>query len=139
MPQGGDDIVGGEFGDGEVEAAVAVEVAGGDARGHGAGFVAELRLERTAEAEPHLLQELRAFPRNVRARGALAVLYNESGRSEEAGELLAAMVRVSPTPEGYSLAARLWTSFGNPSRAAAVRAEAARASAGRRTPATAAQ
>ena len=98
-----------------------------------------IRLERTAEAEPHLLQELRAFPRNVRARGALAVLYNESGRAEEAGELLAAMVRVSPTPEAYSLAARLWTSFGNPSRAAAVRAEAARASAGRRTPTTAAQ
>ncbi len=90
-----------------------------------------IRLERPAEAEYHLLQELRAFPRNVRARGALAALYNETGRADEAGEVLTAMIRVSPTPEAYSLAARLWTSFGNPSQAAAVRADAARASAGR--------
>jgi len=43
------------------------------------------------------------------------------------------MLRISPTPEAYSLAARLWTTFGNPSQAAAVRAEAARSSIGRRT------
>jgi hypothetical protein len=49
------------------------------------------------------------------------------------------MIRVSPTPEAYALAARLWTSFGNPSQAAAIRADAARASGGRRTSATAAQ
>ena len=92
-----------------------------------------LRLERSAEAEYHLLQELRAFPQHVRARGVLAALYHETGRTDEAGEVLEAMLRISPTPEAYSLAARLWTSFGSPSQAAAVRAEAARASAGRRT------
>jgi tetratricopeptide (TPR) repeat protein len=81
-----------------------------------------IRLERPAEAEYHLLQELRTFPRNVRARGALAALYHETGRTDEAGEVLTAMIRVSPTPEAYSLAARLWTSFGNPSQAAAIRA-----------------
>jgi predicted Zn-dependent protease len=92
-----------------------------------------IRLERPAEAEYHLLQELGAFPSNVRARGALAALYYETGRTDEAGDVLTAMTRISPSPEAYSLAARLWTSFGNPSQAAAVRAEAARASAGRRT------
>ena len=98
-----------------------------------------VRLERSAEAEYHLLRELRAYPRHVRARGALAALYHETGRTDEAADALEAMLRMSPTPEVYSLAARLWTSFGNPSQAAAVRAEAARASAGRRTMPSAAQ
>jgi tetratricopeptide (TPR) repeat protein len=92
-----------------------------------------VRLERPAEAEYHLQQELQAFPQHVRARGVLAALYHETGRTDEAAEVLEAMLRVSPTPEAYSLAARLWTSFGNPSQAAAVRAEAARAPTGRRT------
>ena len=95
-----------------------------------------VRLERPAEAEYHLAQELRAFPHHVRARGALAALYHETGRTDEAGEVLEAMLHVSPTPEAYSLAARLWISFGNPSQAAAVRADAARAAAGRRAAAT---
>jgi choline-sulfatase len=95
-----------------------------------------VRLERPAEAEYHFVQELRAFPHHVRARGALATLYHETGRTDEAGEVLEAMLHVSPTPEAYSLAARLWISFGNPSQAAAVRADAARAAAGRRAPST---
>jgi tetratricopeptide (TPR) repeat protein len=98
-----------------------------------------MRLERPAEAEYHLQQELRAFPQHVRARGVLAALYHETGRTDEADEVLEAMLRVSPTPEAYSLATRLWTSFGNPSQAAAVRAEAARVSTGRRTAPAAAQ
>ena len=92
-----------------------------------------VRLERPAEAEYHLQQELRAFPQQVRARGVLAALYQETGRTGEAGEVLETLLRLSPTPEAYSLAARLWTSFGSPSQASAVRAEAARASTGRRT------
>ena len=98
-----------------------------------------VRLERAAEAEYHLLRELRAYPQHVRARGALAALYHETGRTDEATDALEAMLRMSPTPEAYSLAARLWTSFGNPSRAAAVRADAVRASAGRRPTPSAAQ
>ena len=92
-----------------------------------------VRLERPAEAEYHLLRELRSYPQQVRARGALAALYHEMGRDDEAGEVLETMLRISPTPEAYSLAARLWTTFGSPSQAAAVRAEAARSSIGRRT------
>ena len=98
-----------------------------------------VRLERAAEAEYHLLRELRAYPQHVRARAALAALYHETGRTDEATDTLEAMLRMSPTPEAYSLAARLWTSFGNPSQAAAVRAEAARALAGRRAMPSAAQ
>ncbi|HEV8348519.1 MAG TPA: hypothetical protein VGQ16_18210, partial [Vicinamibacterales bacterium] len=37
------------------------------------------------------------------------------------------MLRVTPTPESYALAARLWTMFGNRQQADAVRAEARRA------------
>jgi arylsulfatase A-like enzyme/tetratricopeptide (TPR) repeat protein len=96
-------------------------------------FAAEtmVRLERSADAEYHLLEELRAFPQNVRARGALATLYHLGGRSEEAEGVLAAMTRVTPSPEAFALAARLWTTFGNPAQAAAVRAEAARLSTAR--------
>ncbi len=85
-----------------------------------------VRLERTAEAEYHLLEELRAFPGHARARGALATLYHQTGRIDEAGEVLTAMLRISPTPDAYALAARLWTTFGNLPQAAATRAEAAR-------------
>jgi hypothetical protein len=34
------------------------------------------------------------------------------------------LVRISPTAEAYSVAARLWTSFGDRRQAAAARAEA---------------
>ena len=36
------------------------------------------------------------------------------------------MLRVCPTPEGYKLAVNLWTMFGEPARAAALKAEAQR-------------
>jgi tetratricopeptide (TPR) repeat protein len=86
-----------------------------------------VRLSRFAEAEYHLSQELRFFPHNVRARTALASLYHQSGRADEADEVLTTMLRVSPTPEAFAAASRLWTTFGNPTQAAAARAEAARA------------
>jgi arylsulfatase A-like enzyme/tetratricopeptide (TPR) repeat protein len=88
-----------------------------------------IRLSRFGEAEYHLMQELRFFPHHVRARTALATLYQQSGRADEADEVLTTMLRVSPTPEAFAAAARLWTTFGNPSQAAAARAEAARVSA----------
>jgi hypothetical protein len=37
------------------------------------------------------------------------------------------MLRMTPTPDAYALASRLWTMFGNPQQANAVRAEARRA------------
>jgi tetratricopeptide (TPR) repeat protein len=65
-----------------------------------------IRQERTAEAEAALLEELRAFPKNLRARGALALLYHAGGRSDEASGAVSA-IRAIPTPDGYATAARL--------------------------------
>ena len=83
-----------------------------------------LRLERYAEAEYQLLLELKHFPRNMRARSALATLYHTTGRTREAADMIADLVRLTPTPEGYAVAARLWTTFGNRREAAALRIKA---------------
>jgi arylsulfatase A-like enzyme/Tfp pilus assembly protein PilF len=85
-----------------------------------------VRLDRPADAEGEFLEELRYFPLNARARAELATDYHTIGRTDEAAWTLEDLVRIVPTPEAYSLAARLWTTFGNNRRAAAVRAEAAR-------------
>jgi len=81
------------------------------------------RLERYAEAEPPLQEEVRLFPSNVRARAGLAMLYRVQGRNDEAAQAVEAMLRVAPTPESYRTAEKLWTMFGEPARAAAVKAE----------------
>jgi tetratricopeptide (TPR) repeat protein len=85
-----------------------------------------VRLERPEEAEHELLEELRYFPLNTRARAELATCYHTIGRADEAAQTLEDLVRIVPTPDTYGLAARLWTTFGNHGRAAALRAEAAR-------------
>jgi len=84
------------------------------------------RLDRPAEAEAHFLEELRLFPQHVRARSGLAILYYGSGRSEEASTAVSDMIRAMPTPDSYTLAARLFTAFGERKQADAVRAEARR-------------
>ena len=84
------------------------------------------RLERYREAESFFAAELAVFPNNVRARAGQAMLYRATGRTAEAEQAIATMLRTSPTPEAYDLAAQLWTMFGEPQKAAAVRAEAAR-------------
>ena len=81
------------------------------------------RLKEYAEAEREFLEELKSFPQNSRARAALASVYRKTGRLDEAGETISALLRFSPTRETYQLAARLWETFGNPRQAAAVRAE----------------
>jgi choline-sulfatase len=91
-----------------------------------------LRLERYAEAEYQLWLELKRFPRNMRARSALATLYQTTGRTREAGDMVADLVRLTPTPEGYALGARLWTTFGNRREAAALRVKARQLSGPRR-------
>jgi tetratricopeptide (TPR) repeat protein len=83
-----------------------------------------LRLERYAEAEYQFLLELKRFPRNMRARSALATLYHTTGRTREAADMVADLVRLTPTPEGYAVAARLWTTFGDRREAAALRVKA---------------
>jgi arylsulfatase A-like enzyme/Tfp pilus assembly protein PilF len=84
------------------------------------------RLQRFPEAETHYAEELRAFPQNTRARAGLATLYQATDRPEEAGRVLSDLTRVTPTPESYALAARLWKTFGNRHQADAMRTEARR-------------
>jgi arylsulfatase A-like enzyme/Flp pilus assembly protein TadD len=83
-----------------------------------------LRLGRPEEAESQWLRELEYFPQNARARAALAMLYHTTDRAEEAAGVVDDLVRLSPTPEGYAVAARLWTSLGNPQKATELRAKA---------------
>jgi len=85
------------------------------------------RLERYPEAEAEFAAELKYFPHNIRARGGLAMLYQATGNPDAAAKTLADMLRATPTPESYALAARLYAMFGDRQRADEVRAEARRA------------
>jgi hypothetical protein len=55
------------------------------------------------------------------------MIYQVTDRAELADQTLRDMLRISPTPETYALAARLFTMFGNRREAEAVRADAKRA------------
>ncbi len=88
------------------------------------------RLGRSAEAEAQFREEIRLFPHNARAWASLALLYRSLGRDAECEATVAGLLQAVPTPEGYGLAARVWTIVGEPARAAAVRAEAMRRFAG---------
>jgi hypothetical protein len=55
------------------------------------------------------------------------MLYQATGRADLAARVISDMIRITPTPDAYALAARLWSMFGNPQQANAVRAEARRA------------
>ena len=82
------------------------------------------RLNRYEEAQPYFIQELRLYPQNTRARAGLAMLFQAMNRPDDAGRVIEDMLRVSPNPAAYERAESLWTMFGRPDRAAAVRAEA---------------
>ena len=82
------------------------------------------KLDRYADAEMQFREELRAFPRSIRAYSSLATLYHASNRASDVEEVLDALIDAAPTPEGYDAAARLWVVVGEPSRAAALRADA---------------
>jgi arylsulfatase A-like enzyme/Tfp pilus assembly protein PilF len=97
------------------------------------------RLERYPEAEHEFMEELGYFPQNTRARAGLAMLYQAWDRPEAAARTVADLTRMTPTPESYALAARLWTMFGNKPQADAVRAQAQRTFAGPRSGARATQ
>ena len=62
------------------------------------------------------LAELKDFPQNTRARAGLAMLYQATDRADRAAEAIADMLRITPTPDTYALAARLYTMFGNSNR-----------------------
>ena len=80
------------------------------------------RLDRYAEAEPMLREEIRLYPQNVRARTGLAMLLAATGRAAEADRALTELLQVSPSPATHKTAADLYAMFGMPARAAAVRA-----------------
>jgi len=80
------------------------------------------RLERYAEAEPMLREEIRLYPQNVRARTGLAMLLAATGRVADADRALIELLQVAPSPDTHKTAADLYTMFGMPARAAAVRA-----------------
>ena len=79
------------------------------------------RLERYAQAEPFLREEVRIFPHNIRARAGLAMLYRAMGRDLDSERVVEELLRMSPTPEGRAMAAQLWTMFGEPEKAQRVK------------------
>jgi arylsulfatase A-like enzyme len=103
-------------------------------------FAAALsELNRDDQAEQAFLAELDAFPQNINARAALAVLYHRLGRVEEAASTLTAMTVLTPSAEAFRISARLWDDFGEHEKAVEARAEARRLSAQNPPPARTAQ
>ncbi len=82
------------------------------------------RLDRYDEAESQFREELTEFPRSIQAYTSLAMLYRASNRDAAVEDVLNELVASTPTPEGYGVAARLWTILGDPSRAEALRSDA---------------
>jgi tetratricopeptide (TPR) repeat protein len=82
------------------------------------------RLDRYPDAESQFREELRAYPRNVQAYTSLAMLYRASNRDADVEDVLNELVAATPTPEGYAVAAKLWTILGERSRAEALRSDA---------------
>jgi tetratricopeptide (TPR) repeat protein len=82
------------------------------------------RLDRYAEAETQFREELQANPRNIQAYTSLAMLYRASNRDADVEDILNELVAATPTPEGYAVAAKLWTILGERSRAEALRSDA---------------
>jgi tetratricopeptide (TPR) repeat protein len=83
-----------------------------------------VHVDRYADAEAQYRLELGAFPRNVQAYASLAMLYRASNRDDAVEDVLNELVSGTPTPEGYAVAARLWTILGDRSRAEALRSDA---------------
>ena len=88
---------------------------------------------RAGQALPLLRSRValpRRAPRLSRSTHELAATWPPSittmDRKDEAAAVLADLVRLTPTPEGFALAARMWQSFGNPRQAANLRSEAQR-------------
>lgn len=90
------------------------------------------RLERHAEAETQFRREVALFPQNSRAWASLAMLYQATGRRAEAAQAIGDLLARVGTADAHDLAAELWTMFGEPQRAADVRAQARRRAEGRR-------
>jgi arylsulfatase A-like enzyme/predicted Zn-dependent protease len=70
------------------------------------------RLERYAEAEPMLREELRLYPQNARAWAGLAMLQAAQGRMGDAQRTLDAMLKAAPSPETTRMVDDLARMFG---------------------------
>jgi len=81
---------------------------------------------RVEEAEREFREEIRFFPTNMWAYASLANLCRAEGRAADSNRAIDAMLRASPSPEAYALAAQLLTTFGDAERAAEVRGAARR-------------
>jgi choline-sulfatase len=81
-------------------------------------------LARFDEAIDEFNAELLRSPRHSKARAGLAAAYAAAGRDDDAERTLTELVDVARTPEGYALAAHVWSSIGQPRRAESLRAEA---------------
>ncbi|MBI2835410.1 MAG: sulfatase-like hydrolase/transferase [Acidobacteria bacterium] len=92
------------------------------------------RLNRHQEAVAEFREELRLFPQNTRAHAGLAMLYRATGHDIDAARAIESLIATVPTPEGYALAAKLWTIFGERARADAVRGQAQEQFSGAREP-----
>ena len=92
-----------------------------------------VQMDRGAEAETYFVDELRDFPHNLVARAALATLYQAMEQKDDAARVIGDLVRITPSPEAYATAAKLWTSLGDRKQAAAVRTDARKRFAVRRT------
>jgi len=84
------------------------------------------RLDRYMEAEAEFHEELRAYPHNIGTYASLAMLYRASNRQQAVEQVIGDLVEAAPTPEGYSMAARLWVIVGERGRAEALRSDARR-------------
>jgi len=86
------------------------------------------RLERSAEAERSSSRSSRSFRRTSARAAGWRLLYQgqrQAGRSRF--RVLEDMLRITPAPESYALAARLYTMFGNRKQADQIRAQGRRA------------
>jgi len=84
------------------------------------------RLDRYMDAEAEFQEELRAYPHHIGTYASLAMLYRASNRQQAVEQVIDNLVEVAPTPEGYSMAARLWVIVGERGRAEALRSDARR-------------
>ena len=82
------------------------------------------RLDRYAEAEAEFQEERREYPHNIGTYASLAMLYRASNREQAVEQVIGDLVEAAPTPEGYSMAARLWMIVGERARAEALRSDA---------------
>lgn len=82
------------------------------------------RLGEAAPAAEAFRMETRLSPENIRAHAALAMLCRAEGQTAQADDAIKQLLRAVPTTEGFAMAIRLRTIFGERDLAEALRREA---------------